>query len=250
MLRFCQIFSKFTGLKWRLALLISIKIFEVFTLVILLCLFVFPATAYDDKDSWDIKGLDTARDIDYLSDVEKDVILEMNKVRANPKQYAELYIKPMLNNFDGLIYKEVGKIDLRTVEGKAAVEECIETLSKAVTVGALIPELGLSKAGKDHCNDQGPSGATGHTGLDGSSMLNRIKRHGAGYSAAGENISFGNNVARDIVLQLLIDDGVLSRGHLKNIMDKDFTQTGVAIGTHATYRHMCVIVYANGYKSN
>jgi len=224
-------------------------ILKISTSIILLSLCIFPVTADGDKDGWDLATLDTARDVNYLSDVEKDVILEMNKVRTNPKKYAELYVKPCLDNFDGLIYKEAGKINLRTNEGKTAVEECIKTLSKAAAVAVLTPELGLSKAGKDHCNNQGPSNETGHTGLDGSSMLDRIKRHGSGYSYIGENISYGKNIARDIVSQLLIDDGVPSRGHLKNIMSANYTQTGVAIGTHKTYSHMCVIVYAKGYTS-
>jgi len=48
------------------------------------------------NDSWDIKTLDTARKAEYLTDDEKDVILEMNKVRTNPKQYSKLYIEPLL----------------------------------------------------------------------------------------------------------------------------------------------------------
>lgn len=38
-----------------------------------------------DSANWDISILDTAADVDYLTGVEKDVILEMNKVRTDPK---------------------------------------------------------------------------------------------------------------------------------------------------------------------
>jgi hypothetical protein len=43
-----------------------------------------------DVANWDIAILDTAANVDYLTGIEKDVILEMNKVRTDPKKYAEL----------------------------------------------------------------------------------------------------------------------------------------------------------------
>ena len=59
-------------------------------------------TAYAlDADGWDIDVLDTARNVNYLTRIEKDVILELNKVRSDPAKYAELYIRPRLAWFDG-----------------------------------------------------------------------------------------------------------------------------------------------------
>jgi hypothetical protein len=49
-----------------------------------------------DSANWDIASLDTAANVDYLTGFEKDVILEMNKARSDPKKYAELYIRPTL----------------------------------------------------------------------------------------------------------------------------------------------------------
>ncbi|GHV25269.1 hypothetical protein FACS189498_3340 [Spirochaetia bacterium] len=97
--------------------------------------------------------------------------------------------------------------------------------------------------------DQGKTGKTGHDGSDKSTPFTRIERYGGGYNRAGENLAYGSNTGRDIIVDLLIDDGVPSRGHRTNIMERRFSQTGVSFGTHPQYRTMCAITYANGYVS-
>jgi uncharacterized protein YkwD len=75
-----------------------------------------------------------------------------------------------------------------------------------------------------------------------------MNRYGKWDLAAGENIDYGNTQARRIVISFLIDDGVLSRGHRKNILDKAFNFIGVAVGPHPTYRSMCVLDFAGAHK--
>ncbi|MDR2073647.1 MAG: CAP domain-containing protein [Spirochaetaceae bacterium] len=205
-----------------------------------------------DAANWDIAALDTAANVDYLTAIEKDVILEMNKVRTNPKKYAELYIQPRLRYYSGRNYSVPGQITIITQEGAAAVNSCITALNRANAVGVLTPERGLSLAAKDHVTDQGRTGHTGHNGSDRSTPETRMKRHGTfgGSWTLGENIAYGETTGRDIVCGFLIDDGVPGRGHRTNIMNRAFTQTGAAIGTHTQYRTSCTITYANGYSSN
>ena len=205
-----------------------------------------------DASNWDIAVLDTAADADYLLGIEKDVVLEMNKVRNNPKKYAELYIQPRLKYYNGKNYSVPGQITIMTQEGSSAVNACITALNKASAVGVLATEKGISLAAKDHAADQSKTGQTGHNGSDRSTPEIRMKRYGAfsGSWTLGENIAYGDTTGRDIVCSLLIDDGVPSRGHRTNIMNKNFTQTGVGFGTHSQYRTSCTITYANGYKSN
>jgi uncharacterized protein YkwD len=205
-----------------------------------------------DASNWDITALDTAANADYLTGIEKDVILEMNKVRTNPKKYAELYIQPRIKNFSGKNYSVPGQITIVTQEGVTAVNGCITALNRASSVGLLTPEKGLSLAAKDHVADQSRTGQTGHNGSDRSTPEIRMKRHGvfSGSWTLGENIAYGDTTGREIVCSLLIDDGVPNRGHRTNIMNKAFTQTGVGYGTHTQYITSCTITYANGYNSN
>jgi uncharacterized protein YkwD len=204
-----------------------------------------------DAANWDIATLDTAANVDYLTAIEKDVILEMNKVRTNPKKYAELYIQPKLRYYSGKNYSVPGQITIVTQEGASAVNGCITALNKANGVGILSPEKGLSLAAKEHAEDQSKTGQVGHNGSDKSTPEIRMKRFGtfSGSWTLGENIDYGDTTGRDIVSGLLIDDGVPNRGHRTNIMNKAFTQTGVGYGTHTQYRTSCTITYANGYSS-
>jgi hypothetical protein len=201
-----------------------------------------------DNANWNIQLLDTAREVDYLTTVEKDIILELNKVRSDPQKYAELYIKPMLQYFDGYLYLEHGKEEKATSEGIISAEECYNVLLMMQGLSVLIPEEGLSLGARDHISDQGPIGITGHIGTDRSNPAIRVMRYGRG-NYIGENISYGPNSADKIVLGLLIDDGVPDRGHRKSIMNGEFNQVGVSTGTHKRYGTMCVIEFANGYKS-
>jgi len=205
-----------------------------------------------DAANWNIAALDTAANVNYLTDIEKDVVLEMNKVRTDPKKYAQLYIQPRLKYYNGNRYSEPGQITLVTQEGASAVNACISALNRANGVGALTPERGLSLAAKDHVTDQSRTGQLGHNGSDRSTPETRMKRYGAfgGSWTYGENIAYGDATGRSIVCSLLIDDGVPDRGHRTNIMNRAFTQVGVGFGTHTQYRTSCTIDYANGYRSN
>ena len=196
-----------------------------------------------DTSVWDLAVVDSARNVDYMSDIEKDIVLEMNMARTNPKKYAELYIEPRSTKFNGKIYG--GK--LKTVEGVSAVTGCVKFMSKQSEVSVLIPSKGLTLAAKDHANTQALTGKTGHTGIDGAGPLKRMSRYGS-YTNASENISYGSKTAREIVVSLLIDDGVSSRGHRKNILSRDFKKTGVAFANqHKVYGCECVIDYVGEY---
>ena len=60
-------------------------------------------------------------------------------------------------------------------------------------------------------------------------------------------LPYGENPARDVVIQLLVDDGVPDRGHRNNILDGNWGVEGVACGPHRDYRQICVMNYAVKY---
>jgi len=66
-----------------------------------------------------------------------------------------------------------------------------------------------------------------------------------------ENIAYGRYTAREIVLALIVDDGVRGRGHRENIFNPTYNVAGAAYGSHA--RLGSVLQYrfpASGYVEN
>ncbi len=58
---------------------------------------------------------------------------------------------------------------------------------------------------------------------------------------------YGSTTGDDVIMALVIDDGVLSRGHRTNIFNADFGTCGIATGPHTKYDPMSVIGYAGTY---
>jgi uncharacterized protein YkwD len=200
--------------------------------------------------SWNIAELHTASEADYLTDIEKEIILEINKLRSDPARYAEEYIAPLAKKFDRKVLYYPGDNPLQTNEGVSAVHECVKELKRQQPLPLIYPSAGLTKAARDHVKDQSKTGKTGHTGGDRSSMRNRVERYGKWHSSIAENIAYGAKTARQIVVYLLIDDGVRDRGHRKNMLNPGFKMIGVATGSHPAYGIMSVMDFAGGYVTN
>jgi uncharacterized protein YkwD len=87
----------------------------------------------------------------------------------------------------------------------------------------------------------------GHDGSDRSSPGLRISRYGEWGGGWGENIAYGKTNARDIIMALIIDDGLSARKHRKNIFNPKFNVAGAAFGPHARFRTVCSIDFAGAY---
>lgn len=179
----------------------------------------------------------------YMTAEEREVIRELNYARTKPQEYAQKVLTPFLKRFrpDGS-YMENNMRNL-TKEGSAAVQEAIDALMATEPLPALIPEEKLYKAAVYHTKDTGPKGLVQHDSSDGTSCHDRIKRFFETRST-GECMAFANNKARPIVIQMLVDDGVKSRGHRLNIMSPDYKYVGVNIGTHTSWKWLCTMDFA------
>jgi len=177
----------------------------------------------------------------------REVAAETNQLRRDPTSYVAS-LEALLPRFDGLVLERRGRPFLRTEEGASAVQEAITALRAARPAPPLEWSPGLARAASDHVRDQGPVGGTEHEGTDGSDPARRMERYGRWRGAVAENIAYGENPAREVVLQLLIDDGVPARGHREALLDPEWGVSGVACGRHRDYGQMCVMDYAAGYE--
>ena len=171
------------------------------------------------------------------------VIREMNLARTNPAQYAT-FIEELRTHFRGNVLVLPGRTMLRTKEGVGALDEAIRFLRHAQPQAPLVLSPGMCRAAADHCADQA-GGRTGH-----GDPARRMNRYGRWALAWGENVSYGKSSARDIVLALIIDDGLPGRKHRKNIFNPAFNVSGAAYGTHARYRSVCSIEFAGTFAEH
>lgn len=197
---------------------------------------------------WRGSNIDTTASADYLTEAERQIIIEINMVRTDPSEYARRYLVPLQAYYHDKLLQFPGEVAISTNEGIHALDECIKELQAAKPLVPLFPPKGLTLAARDHAEDQAKNGTTGHTGSDRSTMETRLNRYGKWDISAGENISYGNVEAKRIVTSLLIDDGVPSRGHRKNLLNGTFKFVGVSVGPHQIYKHICVMNFAGSYQ--
>lgn len=221
----------------------KIMILKIMILMIMMTLLWFPFYQWGQSLEPN-KGVEN---LDFLGSTEKEVIRELNLARTDPAGYAE-FIKDYKRYYVGNLIRIAGQTPIRTQEGVTAVDEAIEFLENAGSCLTLRVSKGLSRAAEDHVEDQSPSGETGHQGSDNSSPLQRMLRYGEIRGGYGENIAYGEYNARQVVMQLIIDDGVPDRGHRENIFTCDFRVVGLHCGAHHRYGTMCVMNFATSYK--
>ena len=182
-----------------------------------------------------------------LSQAEQDLLNEINKARAEPQVYAS-YLAKLKPQFKGKVYTPEGMAGgLETQEGWDAVEDAIKFLKEAKPAPPLNGSEGLRLAAVGHVKEQSASGSTGHAGVDKMLIEERVKPYGAWQGDIGENLSYGNESARERLLTWLIDDGVKSRGHRRRIMSQDYKVAGISCGPHPEYGGMCVLALAGGF---
>ena len=174
----------------------------------------------------------------------KELVVEHNKCRQDPKCYAKLIETHLTYFVDEFSYKLPDTdILIKTNEGKKAYQECINFLNTQEALGPLELCEGLCKSSEDHVNDLGPKGTTGHAGTDGCTSQQRIERYIKWGVTCSENITFGPCTPQDIIIGLIVDDGVPDRGHRTNIFNSSLKFMGGYLGLHKDIRYMCVINY-------
>jgi hypothetical protein len=161
----------------------------------------------------------TAKDIAYLTTVEKECIMYINLCRMYPKEF----LKNELLNYFGT--KKYGDY-IKDSEYRKSLISYLETLP---ALEPLYFDPDLYKIANCFAKEQGIAGTTGHK---------RIKCALNTYAA--ECCSYGMDTGKDIAMQLLIDHDVPSLGHRKNCLNK-YSKIGVSVQMHKKW-DVCAVV--------
>jgi uncharacterized protein YkwD len=182
------------------------------------------------------------------SELEQSLLDEMNKVRTDPKSYIP-YLEEYKKLFKG---KNVDYPDamMMTFEGAKAVDDAIKFLQKATKLEPFSFSGGLTKPARLQLTDLMENYSLGHTGKDGSNIPKRIARFGKVGKLGAENVTNHFSTPKDIVMQMIIDDGVKSRLHRKNLFNKVFKQVGIAHGPGPNNDPITVLVFADSFIEN
>eukprot|EP01103_Thecamoeba_quadrilineata_P006385 TRINITY_DN16110_c0_g1_i1.p1 TRINITY_DN16110_c0_g1~~TRINITY_DN16110_c0_g1_i1.p1 ORF type:complete len:425 (+),score=62.23 TRINITY_DN16110_c0_g1_i1:73-1347(+) len=202
-------------------------------------------------------------EIDFLTTYEKQIIEEINTLRTNPSSYlAHLESRKQYYDMSQKTLAVPGFPAVLIEEGLPAVTEAINFLNTQKPVQPLTPSRGMCLASRDHVNDIGVTGATSHTGSDGSDVRARLNRHAAGHwiksggLMTAQQIGFSItdsdsppdvNVGKEIICQILIEDGSPKRSNRVTLMNPDLRFLGVGYGKHSQYDSMYVLIFANKY---
>lgn len=171
------------------------------------------------------------RDASFLTNMEKEVIVELNAIRTNPRQYAE-FLKSLRGS----------------PQWSEGLEETILFVEKKEPLPAFRTSKGLSLAARNLVSDRGPEGLTGHRDKDGKSTLERMSCCGQPGGKFGEYLGYGYLEGAALVAKMAIDEGAAGKEGEKYIFERDFLVVGVACGPHKSYRTMCVVDFAGSYR--
>lgn len=178
---------------------------------------------------------------------ETEVLREWNELRANPPAFAR-YLEVWLPHFRGNLL-ELPTSRRITFEGAAAVREAIALLKATGSLPDVQASPLMALAAREHVRDLGPRGGRGHQGADGSSVGDRLQRHGQWYGSVSESCTFGAASAIHTIMELVIDDGVASRGHRAMLLRAKGGMVGIACGPHRDYGSMCVLDLADDFTA-
>jgi len=182
-----------------------------------------------------------------FSDLNTEILLEHNKIRSNPSSYIPI-LEEHIKLFKDNILHRPNEIPLQTNEGPSAYEEAIKFLEDQVPVNELELDENLSLACQDHIKDIAPKGLVTHDGTDGSNVSDRIERYCEWEGTCAENIDLGSKTGVCVVLSLLVDDGVKSRGHRRNLFKPDVKRIGIYSGDHKEFETCIVIALAGDVR--
>ena len=177
-----------------------------------------------------------------LDQIKKEVIYETNRIRTNPKAYIPI-LEKYLENFDDNILTRPDKNEcIETQEGPKAYKEAIEFLKNQKPINEIEFDEEASKVAEEYAKKLSNSGEDDQ-GEDETHIEERVEKYLDYDFAISECIDFGGSTGIEVIVNLLVDDGVKLRTHRENLFSNKFQYYGVAVASHPEYDYCTVIDY-------
>jgi uncharacterized protein YkwD len=164
-----------------------------------------------------LDAANTAKEYEYVTDEEKMIVQYINLCRLYPKQFAENEVKPY-NGIKGIKYKGLAKY-------KASL---LKELNSRQPLEALEFDENMYDDAECYAEEISKNKRAAH------------QRKTCEKNGYAENLYFGKQDAKTVVLEWLIDCGIASLGHRKNCLNKLYGGFGVKVDTHYEYGK-CVV---------
>ena len=181
--------------------------------------------------------------------IKREVISESNRIRTNPKAYIPI-LEGYLKNFDGNLLTLPDKHEiLETEEGPRAYKEAIEFLKNQKPINVIEYDEEASKVALEYSKFLSNS-KEGQV-EDENQIEQRVEKYLDYDYSISENIDFGGSTGVEVIVNLLVDDGVKNRTHRENLFSDKYEYYGVGVFEHPDYDFCTVIDYFGdilGYK--
>ena len=181
--------------------------------------------------------------------IKREVIAESNRIRTNPKAYIPI-LEGYLKNFDGNLLTLPDKHEiLETEEGPRAYKEAIEFLKNQKPINVIEYDEEASKVALEYSKFLSNS-KEGQV-EDENQIEQRVEKYLEYDYSISENIDLGGSTGVEVIVNLLVDDGVKNRTHRENLFSDKYEYYGVGVFEHPDYDFCTVIDYFGdilGYK--
>ena len=154
----------------------------------------------------------TAKDYEYLSDEEKQIVKYINLCRLYPKQFAANEVKSY-RGIPGIKYKGLAKYKASLINQLNTMKPC--------------DALEFDENMYDDAECYAKEISVYKRALHQRKVCEKRKY--------AENLYFGNSDGKIIALEWLIDCGIVNLGHRKNCLNKLYGGIGVKMDTHFEY---------------
>jgi uncharacterized protein YkwD len=181
-----------------------------------------PLSEYSTEwDKPEYQVCNTAANANYMSGEEKKLICMLNMARMNPKLFCKTVVKkyPALSGSPQMVNSSYYK-------------SLVKMLNSTKAMGPLQPDEKCYNSAQCHAYTSGTKGYTGHDRQTDSCLDKR--------SFNGECCDYGHDKAIQILMSLLVDEGVASLGH-RSICFSSYKVMAVSIEPHSIWGQNAVL---------